>query len=53
MRFERDDQAGITIRVNTIAHAVFILVSVGLCVKVMLDTPPTVSYTHLTLPTKA
>ena len=40
MRFERDDQAGITIRVNTIAHAVFILVSVGLCVKVMLDTPP-------------
>ena len=40
MRFERDDQAGITIRVNTIAHAVFILVSVGLCIKVMLDTPP-------------
>ena len=40
MRFERDDQAGITLRVNTIAQAVFILVSLGLCAKVMTDTPP-------------
>ena len=40
MRFERYDQAGITLRVNAIAQAVFILVSLGLCVKVMTDTPP-------------
>ena len=40
MRFEKDDSAGITLRGVVISHIVFIFVALGLCVKVMLDTPP-------------
>ena len=40
MRFERDEQAGITILVNIIAQGVFILVTAGLCLKVLQETPP-------------
>ena len=40
MRFEKDEQTGITIRVNAIAQAVFILVALGLCTRVMLEEPP-------------
>ena len=40
MRFERDEQPGITLLVNTIAHGVFILVALVLGVKVMQETPP-------------
>ena len=40
MRFERDEQAGITLLVNSIAQGVFILLAIGLCIKVMKETPP-------------
>ena len=42
MRFERDEEAGITLRVNAIVQAVFILVALGLCVKFMLEASPRV-----------
>ena len=40
MRFERDEQTGVTILVNAIAQGVFILVAAGLCMKVLQETPP-------------
>ena len=40
MRFERDQQAGITLLINCIAQGVFILLAIGLCIKVMKETPP-------------
>ncbi len=40
MRFERDEQAGITLLVNSIAQAVFILVAIVLYIKVMRENPP-------------
>ena len=40
MRFEKDEQAGITLLVNTVAQAVFILIAAGLCVKIATETPP-------------
>ena len=40
MRFERDEQAGITLLVNSIAQGIFILVTIGICIKVMKETPP-------------
>ena len=40
MRFDRDEQAGITIKNNIISHAVFIVIDLLLCVKVLLEPVP-------------
>ena len=40
MRFERDEQAGVTLRASLISHGIFILIALGLCAKVMMETPP-------------
>ena len=42
MRFDRDEQAGITIKNNIISHAAFIAFALLVCVKVLLEPSPRV-----------